>query len=52
MRVEQTANQTKAKRLSAKVHFDWISLMRSKDTPPEQLAAAAQKLRDSVRVGQ
>ncbi len=52
MRVEQTANQTKAKRLSAKVHFDCISLMRSNETTPEQLAAAAQKLRESVRVGQ
>lgn len=51
MRYEQSANQSKGKRLAAQAHFQWTRLM-TKDTPPEQLAAAAEKLRESVRVGQ
>lgn len=51
MRYEQSANETKAKRMAAKAQFDWASLMRDSKATFEQREAAAQKLRESVRVG-
>lgn len=48
----QTGNEIRQERFHAAAHRQWSTLLRDDKATFEQRAEAAQKLRDSVRVGQ
>jgi hypothetical protein len=48
----ETGNEIRQERFQAAAHRQWSALLRDDKATFEQRAAAAQKLRESVRVGQ